>query len=133
MYNFMTVARRTDEPDRRDHRQRGDLSDEDKTRLEIVKRLFEIVPEQSEYADHREQLAAAEGPEQLSLEMRREQLDASRGIRRGSGVVAHPAKPPSVVAAPRLCRSCTFPLGPARVPRRKDSQDRNLLAPADAR
>lgn len=26
---------------------------------------------------------------------------------------------PSVVAAPRLCRSCTFPLGPARVPRRK--------------
>jgi hypothetical protein len=33
--------------------------------------------------------------------------------------VAHTAKPPSVVAAPRLCRSCTFPLGPARVPRRK--------------
>ncbi|AJE82727.1 hypothetical protein SLNWT_2351 [Streptomyces albus] len=32
--------------------------------------------------------------------------------------MAHDAKPPSVVAAPRLLRSCTFPLGPARVPRR---------------
>ncbi len=75
--------------------------------------------------EHRQRYGTLEDGAAAEQQHRDDLLAASpgefpgRGVRRGSGVVAHPAKPPSVVAAPRLCRSCTFPLGPARVPRRK--------------
>src|SRR3954462_11936614 len=75
--------------------------------------------------EHRKRYGTLEDGPAAEQQYRDDLLAASpgqfpdRGFRRGSGVVAHPAKPPSVVAAPRLCRSCTFPLRPGRVPRRK--------------
>src|SRR3954465_15263066 len=87
--------------------------------------------------EHRQRYGTLEDGAAAEQQHRDDLLAASpgklpgRGFRRGSGGGAHTAKPPSVVAAPltwRACRSSTFPLGPARVPRRKTSRS-NLLCP----
>ncbi len=53
------------------------------------------------------------------------------GLRRGGGVLAHDAKPPSVFASPwslRASRSCTFPLGVARVPSPRFSRSKSTAS-----